>query len=81
MELGSSPHPDRSKSRAFCAAWAYSRWEGASSPPCDDACDSNDDGTVNISDAIMTLGFLFLGQGFALEVDMDEDTRLHQTSS
>ena len=35
---------------------------GQGVPPCDDACDSNDDGTVDISDAINTLGVLFLGK-------------------
>ena len=30
---------------------------------CQDACDSNDDGAVDISDAINTLGVLFLGNG------------------
>jgi hypothetical protein len=30
-------------------------------PPCLDACDSNDDGKVNITDAIFTLGWLFRG--------------------
>ena len=28
---------------------------------CPDAADANDDGALDISDAIMTLGFLFLG--------------------
>ena len=36
---------------------------GDGDPGCDDACDSNDDGTVDISDAIATLGVLFLGNG------------------
>ena len=34
---------------------------GAVNITCDDACDANDDGTVDVSDAINTLGVLFLG--------------------
>jgi len=34
---------------------------GGPEPACEDAADSNDDGTLNISDGIHTLGFLFLG--------------------
>jgi hypothetical protein len=30
---------------------------------CQDAADSNDDGEVDISDAVATLGVLFVGQG------------------
>jgi hypothetical protein len=30
---------------------------------CDDACDSNDDSTVDLSDALTTLGYLFRGEG------------------
>ena len=29
--------------------------------PCDNAADSNDDGTLNIADAIALLGYLFNG--------------------
>ncbi len=36
---------------------------GEGDPGCDDACDSNDDGEVDISDPITTLEVLFLGQG------------------
>ncbi len=34
---------------------------GAASPGCHDACDSNDDGVINLSDGIYTLSFLFSG--------------------
>ena len=30
---------------------------------CQDAADSNDDGTLDISDAVTTLGVLFVGEG------------------
>ncbi len=36
---------------------------GDGDPGCGDACDSNDDSVVDISDSITTLGVLFLGQG------------------
>jgi hypothetical protein len=36
---------------------------GDEPPGCEDACDSNDDRVADISDAISTLGVLFLGQG------------------
>lgn len=38
---------------------------GASTPNCDDACDTNDDGTLNIADPVYALSFLFSG-GLAL---------------
>ena len=36
-----------------------SLYGGGGLPRCIDACDANDDGTVNIADAIYTLGYLF----------------------
>ena len=34
---------------------------GGEAPECFDGADSNDDGAINISDAIATLNYLFLG--------------------
>lgn len=36
-------------------------FSGATTPVCEDACDSNDDGAVDIGDAIFTLASLFSG--------------------
>ena len=36
---------------------------GDGDPACDDACDANDDGTINLVDAMATLLFLFAGEG------------------
>ncbi|MBI4606787.1 MAG: hypothetical protein HY721_32890 [Planctomycetes bacterium] len=37
------------------------RGEAAGAPPCEDACDSNDDGDLDLSDAVRILIFLFGG--------------------
>lgn len=37
------------------------QFTGAGSPTCFDACDTNDDAALDITDAIASLGFLFLG--------------------
>jgi len=34
---------------------------GTGAPPCDDACDANDDGAMNIADAVYLLAYLFSG--------------------
>ena len=38
------------------------QFSGGIEPGCFDACDCNDDGILDLSDAINLLGYLFLGQ-------------------
>ncbi len=45
----------------FRKAGAYQFVAGAGTPPCFDAADANDDGRVNIADAVTLLSFLFDG--------------------
>ena len=42
---------------------AHYVFSGGTAPTCQDAADANDNGFVDVSDAINTLSVLFLGQG------------------